>query len=315
LILRDLYYFIKPILLRRLQIAVRRAILKKKLPHVQGIWPINETAGTTPVNWNGWPEGKKFALLITHDVETSRGMNRCRELAKLDLKYGIKSSFNIVPCKYTVPITTVRWLQNQGFEVGVHDYNHDGKLYRSRKIFDRRAAIINRYLKEWNATGFRSAAMHHKLDWISTLDISYDCSTFDTDPFEPQPDGVNTIFPYWYQNPITEKEFVEIPYTLPQDFTLFVIKGDKDCSIWKEKLKWIAEKGGMATVIVHPDYINFDTLGKKRFDEYQKELYSEFLNYINEEYKGQFYNPLPGELASFIKSGATAQQFPLVTTK
>ena len=310
--MRDLYYFIKPILLRRLQIAVRRAILKKKLPHVQGIWPINETAGTTPVNWNGWPEGKKFALLITHDVETSRGMNRCRELAKLDLKYGIKSSFNIVPCKYTVPITTVRWLQNQGFEVGVHDYNHDGKLYRSRKIFDRRAAIINRYLKEWNATGFRSAAMHHKLDWISTLDISYDCSTFDTDPFEPQPDGVNTIFPYWYQNPSKEKGFVEIPYTLPQDFTLFVIKGDKDCTIWKEKLKWIAEKGGMATVIVHPDYINFDILGKKRFDEYQKELYSEFLNYINKEYKGQFYNPLPGELASFIKSGATTKRFPVV---
>lgn len=302
MILRDLYYFIKPVLLRRLQIAVRRAILKKKLPHVQGIWPINETAGTTPANWNGWPEGKKFALVITHDVETSRGLDKCKELAKIDLKYGIKSSFNIVPCKYTVPIATVRWLQNHGFEVGVHDYNHDGKLYRSRNIFDRRAATINRYLKEWNAIGFRSAAMHHNLDWISTLDISYDCSTFDTDPFEPQPDGVNTIFPYWYQNPATGKGFVEIPYTLPQDFTLFVIKGDKDCTIWKEKLKWIAEKGGMATVIVHPDYINFDTAEKKRFEEYQNDLYSDFLYHITTGYKGLYYNPLPGELASFVRS-------------
>jgi hypothetical protein len=287
-------------LFRRLQIVIRRALLKKKLPHVQSVWPINEAAGATPKGWNGWPEGKKFALLITHDVETSRGMNRCRELAKLDLKYGIKSSFNIVPCKYTVPITTVWWLQNQGFEVGVHDYNHDGKLYRSRELFEKRAIMINKYLKEWNAAGFRSAAMHHNLDWISTLDIRYDCSTFDTDPFEPQPDGVSTIFPYWYQNPATGKGFVEIPYTLPQDFTLFVIKEDKDCSIWKEKLKWIAEKGGMATVIVHPDYINFDTAEKKRFDEYQKELYSDFLNHINEEYEGQFYNPLPGELAANI---------------
>lgn len=302
MILRNLYYSIKPILHRRLQIAIRRAILKKKLPHVQGRWPINETAGNAPDGWNGWPGGKKFVLIITHDVETSRGLDKCKELAKLDLKYGIKSSFNIVPCKYPVPIAIVRWLQNQGFEVGVHDYNHDGKLYRSRKIFDKRSVMINRYLKEWNATGFRSAAMHHNLDWISTLDIIYDCSTFDTDPFEPQPDCVNTIFPYWYQNSVTGKGFVEIPYTLPQDFTLFVIKGDNDCTIWKEKLKWIAEKGGMATVIVHPDYINFNKKEKKRFDQYQNNLYSEFLNHINEMYEGQFYNPLPCELAAYIKA-------------
>lgn len=302
MILRDLYYFIKPVLLRRLQIAVRRAILKKKLPHVQGIWPINETAGTTPANWNGWPEGKKFALVITHDVETARGLDKCRKLAKLDLKYGIKSSFNIVPCKYTVPIATVWWLQNQGFEVGVHDYNHDGKLYRSRKVFDKRAVIINKYLKEWNSTGFRSAAMHHNLDWISTLDISYDCSTFDTDPFEPQPDGVNTIFPYWYQNPVTGKGFVEIPYTLPQDFSLFVIKGDKDCRIWKEKLKWIAEKGGMATVIVHPDYINFEKNKKGRVDEYSSNLYAELLQHITTEYKSAYWNPLPIELSLYCKN-------------
>lgn len=302
MILRNLYYSIKPVLSRRLQIGVRRAILKKKLSGVDGVWPINEAAGATPAGWSGWPGGKKFAVIITHDVETSRGLDKCRELARLDLSYGIKSSFNIVPCKYTVPIATVWWLQNQGFEVGVHDYNHDGKLYRSRKVFDKRAVMINKYLKEWNATGFRSAAMHHNLGWISTLDISYDCSTFDTDPFEPQPDGVNTIFPYWYQNPATGKGFVEIPYTLPQDFTLFVIKRDADCCIWKEKLKWIAEKGGMATVIVHPDYINFDTAEKKRFDEYQNDLYSDFLYHITTGYKGLYYNPLPGELAFYIRS-------------
>lgn len=305
MLLRDLYYSIKPILFRRLQIVIRRALLKKKLPHVQSVWPINEAAGATPKGWNGWPEGKKFALLITHDVETSRGMNRCRELAKLDLKYGIKSSFNIVPCKYTVPITTVWWLQNQGFEVGVHDYNHDGKLYRSRKLFEKRAIMINKYLKEWNAAGFRSAAMHHNLDWISTLDIRYDCSTFDTDPFEPQPDGVSTIFPYWYQNPATGKGFLEIPYTLPQDFTLFVIKEDKDCSIWKEKLKWIAEKGGMATVIVHPDYINFDKSRRSKIDEYCSALYAELLEHITIEYKNQYWNPLPKELVVFVKSNKT----------
>jgi hypothetical protein len=93
--------------------------------------------------------------------------------------------------------------------------------------------------------------MHHNLEWIANLDISYDCSTFDTDPFEPQPDGVNTIFPFWYQQKGSDRGFVEIPYTLPQDFTLFILQRERDCRVWKEKLRWIVEKGGMATVIVH----------------------------------------------------------------
>ena len=38
-------------------------------------------------------------------------------------------------------------------------------------------------------------SMHHNLEWIKDLDIEYDASTFDTDPFEPQADGVGTIFP------------------------------------------------------------------------------------------------------------------------
>lgn len=298
--LNSLYYTIKPFLPRSVQIALRRARIKRLTPLIKDVWPINEFAGTAPPGWGGWPDGKQFAFVLTHDVESSRGMARCKVLAEIDLKYGFKSVFNIVPCKYDVPTATRWWLQNHGFEVGVHDYNHDGKLYQSRKIFEKRAAVINKYLKEWNVTGFRSAAMHHNLEWISELDIHYDCSTFDTDPFEPQPDGVTTIFPYWYQRERSEKGFVEIPYTLPQDFTLFVLKREKDCSIWKEKIKWIAEKGGMATVIVHPDYINFDKGKPSRADEYSLSLYEEFLEHIRGNYKGLYWNPLPKEIQSYI---------------
>ena len=53
---------------------------------------------------------------------------------------------------------------------------------------------------------------------------------------------------------------MEIPYTLPQDFTLFVIR-DKDAPSGR-KTEMDCRKGGMATVIVHPDYINFDTAKK-----------------------------------------------------
>lgn len=295
--LANIYYSLKPFLPRRLQLSLRRMIMNHQLKSVAGTWPINEAAGNPPPGWQRWPDGKQFAVVITHDVESARGIEKCRALAEIDLEYGFKSSFNIVPKKYDVP-TSLRWyLMNKGFEVGVHDYNHDGKLYRSKKVFDKRAKEINKYLSDWNAKGFRSAAMHHNLEWIAELNIEYDCSTFDTDPFEPQPDGVNTIFPYWYQKKGSDRGFVEIPYTLPQDFTLFVIKKEKDIQIWKDKLRWIAEKGGMATVIVHPDYICFEQ-GRKKIDEYSHELYSDFLEHIITEYKNQYYNLLPKDIAN-----------------
>lgn len=266
----------------------------------KNIWPIDESAGIPFIGWQGWPGNKKFALVITHDVETRKGLEKSRSLAEIDLDYGFKSSFNIVPHKYIVPTTFRWWLQNNGFEVGVHDYNHDGKLYRSKPNFDKRATYINECITEWNALGFRSASMHHNLDWISNLNILYDSSTFDTDPFEPQPDGVNTIFPFWYLHKESNRGYVEVPYTLPQDFTLFILMKEKSCRIWKEKINWIASKGGMAMFIVHPDYINFKKSRRNKVDEYHYDLYTDFLQFIKSEYKDNFWNPLPHELAYYI---------------
>ena len=95
--------------------------------------------------------------------------------------------------------------------------------------------------------------------------------------------------------------FVELPYTLPQDSTLFVMLGEKNIDIWKEKLDWIVEMGGMALVNVHPDYTVFDN-SRPGIDEYSCKLYSEFLAYINDKYKNQYYHCLPMELARFYTS-------------
>lgn len=302
MLLKNFYYFIKPLFPRRTQLMLRRLLLNLQMQEAQKQWPILEMANQKPKGWNGWPDGKKFAVVITHDVESLRGLKKSRALAEIDMDFGFKSAFNIVPQKYIVPTAIRWWLVNKGFEIGIHDYNHDGKLFRDKKLFESRAQIINKYIEYWDASGFRSAAMHHNLDWIANLNISYDCSTFDTDPFEPQPDGVSTIFPFQYQQTNSNKFFVEIPYTLPQDFTLFVIKKEKDIKIWTEKLKWVAQNGGMATVIVHPDYINFDVDKKNRFDEYRSELYMSFLDHIRSKYKGEYWNALPREIASFIKT-------------
>ena len=162
------------------------------------VWPIMPGSERPPENWPGWPDGKRFALVLTHDVESKAGVHKCRSLMQLELDLGFRSSFNFVPeGDYRVPAELREELTASGFEVGVHDLKHDGRLYRSRREFTQRAARINYYLAEWGAVGFRSAFMLRKLDWLHELGIKYDASTFDTDPFEPQPEGCQTIFPFW----------------------------------------------------------------------------------------------------------------------
>jgi hypothetical protein len=130
------------------------------------------------------------------------------------------------------------------------------------------------------------------------LDIEYDASTFDSDPFEPQPDGVTTIFPFWIEGTNGQRGYIELPYTLPQDFTLFIIMKEQNIDIWKRKLDWVAEKGGMVLLITHPDYMNFskDRCG---IEEYQMAFYKELLNYIKSKYEGQYWHVLPREMARF----------------
>src|SRR5437868_13531705 len=58
----------------------------------------------TPPGWLGWPDDKKFALVLTHDVEGPVGLRRCRRLAKLESELGFRSCFNFIPAgEYAVP--------------------------------------------------------------------------------------------------------------------------------------------------------------------------------------------------------------------
>jgi hypothetical protein len=299
--MRRLYYLIKPWLPRRIQILIRNRRARFKINKYEGIWPIDECAGNAPANWKGWPEGKRFALVLTHDVERRGGLDQVKRLAELEIKQGFRSSFNFVPGDYLVGDDLRNYLLANGFEVGVHGYTHkDGNLFRSERYFRKQAVKINTVLNEWGAVGFRTPCMYHDLEKVGRLNIEYDSSTFDTDPFEPQPDGVQTIFPFWVENQ-EGKGFVELPYTLIQDFTLFIVLGEKDIGIWKKKVDWIAEKGGMALLLVHPDYLNFQP-GEKNSENFPLRFYEELLSYIKTKYHGEYWHRLPREVAVFWKN-------------
>jgi len=294
----QLFYSYKPFVPRRLQILFRKVCTRYIRLFSKNSWPIDEKAAQKPEGWKGWPEGKKFALVITHDVETCGGHEKCKLLVNLEKEMEFRSSFNFTPERYIVSPDLRKYLTDNGFEVGIHGLKHDGKLYKSRDIFSQRAEKINQYMKDWQTVGFRSPAMHHNLEWIHDLNILYDASTFDTDPFEPQPDGMQTIFPFYVSNEQTGRGYIELPYTIPQDFTLFILMRKKNIDIWKRKLNWLVKHGGMALINVHPDYMNFG--GRNTgYEEYPIKYYREFLDYIIDNYSGRYWHVLPREMAVF----------------
>jgi peptidoglycan/xylan/chitin deacetylase (PgdA/CDA1 family) len=296
---KHVFYTVKPLIPRSLQISLRRQIAQYQRKRYTHIWPIDPKAGTLPKGWAGWPEGKQFAVVLSHDVDTCKGYDNVLKLAEIEEELGFRSCFNFVPERYgKVSLELIEELRRRGFEIAVHGLKHDGKLFFSKHAFDRQAKRINEYLKEWNSEGFTSPSMHHNLEWLARLNINYSISTFDTDPFEPQPDGVGTIFPFCVRNRVTGHGFVEMPYTLPQDSTLFIILQEKSIDIWKLKLNWIAEKGGTALLNTHPDYIRFDHQSSAKH-QYPLYHYTEFLEYLKCRYAGEFLSMLPSELAVF----------------
>ena len=293
------YYLLKPIMPWRLRLALRRWRAQMRLRAFADVWPIDTKAARIPQAWPGWPDGKQFAFVLTHDVEGNKGVARVEELMNLERRYGFNSCFNFVPQgEYRVPDATREMLDRSGFEVGVHGLEHDGKLYSSKVKFAAKASIINEYLKKWHCSGFRSPLMQHKLEWLHALDVEYDASTFDTDPFEPQPDGVGTIFPFWVPGP-NDSGYVELPYTLVQDFTLFGVLRAQNIDIWKRKVDWVAEHGGMVLLNTHPDYMCF--AGRPNRDEFPVAHYDELLRYVREKYADSYWHALPREVARYYR--------------
>jgi hypothetical protein len=77
-------------------------LVKTQAKKYKTVWPILPGSEVEPKNWTGWPDGKEFAIVLTHDVELRKGHHRCKELLELEKKLGFKSLFNFVAERYKV---------------------------------------------------------------------------------------------------------------------------------------------------------------------------------------------------------------------
>jgi len=261
--LRTLYYAVRPVL----GIGVRKHLQRLRLSGWDRIrfpqWPVDASVETLmrntmalalktgersryPFIWF-WPDGAEAGVMMTHDVEGPTGVKFCDALMDLDESYGIASSFQIVPASGAADLCAA--IRGRGFELNLHDWNHDGRLFRDKRLFLERAALINAHARRLGCRGFRSAAMYREQDWFDALEFDYDMSVPNVAHLDPQRGGCCTVMPYFVG------DILELPLTTVQDYSLLHIIGDYSISLWKTQIELILAEHGLISFIVHPDYV------------------------------------------------------------
>jgi hypothetical protein len=298
-VIRKPYYFARKLLPVSVRRHLQRAYFSgwQKLPFPA--WPVDCTVDklhhellklsmkaqgvqTVPFIWF-WPQGAPNCLIMTHDVETSEGRDFTSGLMNLDESFGIRASFQVIPEKrYDVPEAYVQEIKKRGFEFNIHDLNHDGHLYREHTEFLRRAVRINKYVRRYQARGFRAGAMYRNPEWYTAFEFSYDMSVPNVAHLEPKRGGCCTVMPFFIGN------ILELPLTATQDYSLFHILNDYSINLWKKQLDLIRENHGLISFIAHPDYL---------IDRKNRAVYECLLDHLQKLVKTEdVWNPLPGEL-------------------
>jgi hypothetical protein len=83
-------------------------------------------------------------------------------------------------------------------------------------------------------------------------------------------------------------DLVELPMTLTQDHTVFDLLGHRDETVWLEKARFLRDRGGMALLVTHPDYIDKPNL---------LESYERFLEAFASD--STAWKALPNEVSSW----------------
>lgn len=276
------YYSLRPILPSAVRRFIHRRVFCSRQQSSFPVWPIDCSVEhlfrmamrallrmtgekQIPFIWF-WPDGFQSALMMTHDVEGDLGADRCQMLMDVNDSFGMPAAFQLVPEGPYAPITElVDQIRSRGYEVNLHDLDHDGRLYDNPELFSARAKQIRNYSRTFKTQGFRAGSMHRNQAWIPRLGVEYDMSVPNAAHLEPQAGGCCTVMPYFID------DVLELPLTTTQDYAIFHILRESSIDLWKREVSTITNEHGLMTFIVHPDYLH---------SEEQQIKYLQLLEYL-----------------------------------
>lgn len=205
-----------------------------------------------------WPDNKQFAVVLTHDIDTEKGIEHIEDILDIERKLGLKSCVYVPAVLHKKHDIYFNNLRRERFEIGIHGYNHDNKLaYRYLEIPSYISMMTEGFSRP---RGFRSPSFLTSFDLMKAIEqsdyIDYDSSIPDIRLF-PYENGCNTIYPFemfygW--------KLIELPVTMPTDATLLALdtkqykKHEFEIEkIWAKKHDFIAINNGMCLLCTHAE--------------------------------------------------------------
>lgn len=211
-----------------------------------------------------------FAV-VTHDVDTEFCQTEGREIiSSIDVSEGIYATWFFVPrsIEYSLNRIGIRELMEEGHEVGMHGFTHDGKLAlnnparlaiqirKGKRILESVGAKVRSFRSPW---ALRSALL---LRTLASEGFMADSSYPDVDtlgmsggqkgvsynrPFRPlmaKSDSFVEALPLW-----------EVPMTGPQDVQMIEdmrLPGSDLLKVWNYKADFCKDFGGVFVLHTHP---------------------------------------------------------------
>ncbi len=232
-------YKIVPRPVRNILLGMYGRISKNRFPR----WPLDTTADVMRKK-----KGRKVYAILTHDIDSKKAADNIDKLINIEKKHKVKSCINILANKYDV--SKFREFEKQGFEIGCHGWNHDGQLLKNLS----RIKKSKQKLKQFKINGFRSPALMRDEKMFKEVAkyFRYDSSV--PNSHYPIKGGCASVLPF------KKDRLLEIPITVPQDYTLFNVmrlSDEKAFKIWKYCFDEIIKRKGIINIVAHPEKFNF----------------------------------------------------------
>jgi hypothetical protein len=206
-----------------------------------------------------WPNGKRAAVVVTHDVDTDwlfRNPAWLERFCDAEESAGLKGAWYCVP-QWSGNRHSERGMQRlleRGCEVGCHGFNHDAKWpLCNAKESNRRLRLVKKFAETWNMKGFRSEWLWRTPQFLEMLAavFQYDTSvpTFSDVFTSASGNGCGTVLPYR-----THGNLIELPLTLPMDEDVHRFSGSLQ-HFWNllvSRAKRIIDAGGLVVFSFHP---------------------------------------------------------------
>jgi peptidoglycan/xylan/chitin deacetylase (PgdA/CDA1 family) len=221
----------------------------------------------------GFPLTRKNppSLLVTHDIETARGLRRALSLKEIENDLGVKSIWFVPSHDYEIDRKIAAELADNSV-IGSHDISHDGQLIQIRersKLVERLMASRQRLegIFGQEIKCFRAPLLQFSSQILSALNEAGYSSDFSLPCWEMIYPPTMSGFGIECVQAFEMEEIVETPLTMFQDHQLLNVMGmnlDEAMKLWLEQARLIRSFEGDLVLLIHPDYRFSDNLKKYR---------------------------------------------------